>query len=197
MNILLHICCAPCAIFPIEELRKESHKLAGLFYNPNIHPYSEYLKRKSEVEKYCREIGVNMICPDYDLEDYFQKISYNEGQKNRCPACWWLRLERTAKFAKDNGFDAFTTTLLGSPHQDHDVIKSIGEDIAKRSGLKFYYKDFRLGFKAGHELAKKRGMYCQNYCGCLFSEKERLEKKGPRPRYKGRGRQGPGERCLK
>lgn len=177
MNILLHICCAPCAIYPVEELKKEGHRIAGFFYNPNIHPYSEYLKRKAEVEKYSKEIGLNVIYADYDIQDYFQYIVYNETPENRCPVCWWLRLERAAKFAAENGFDAFTTTLLGSIYQDQELIKTLGEDIAKKAGLKFYFKDFQVGFKKAHEIAKKKGMYCQNYCGCLFSEKERLEKK--------------------
>ncbi len=176
MNVLLHICCAPCAICAIEELKKEGQRIAGFFYNPNIHPYSEYLKRKAEVERYSKGTGINVVYSDYDIEDYFQHIVYNEALKNRCPVCWWLRLEKTAVFAKDNGFDAFTTTLLGSPYQDHDAIKGIGEDLAKKTGIKFYYKDFRVGFKTAHNIAKAEGMYCQNYCGCVFSEKERLEK---------------------
>lgn len=178
MNILLHICCAPCAIFPIEEIRKEGHKTAGFFYNPNIHPYSEYIHRRGEVEKYAIEVALNVISSDYDIQNYFQNVVYDEYIKNRCPVCWWLRMGRTAAFAKENGFDAFTTTLLGSPYQDHETIKSICQDIAKRLGIKFYYKDFRTGFKDAHNLAKSKGIYCQNYCGCIFSEVERAEKKG-------------------
>lgn len=176
MNILLHICCASCAIFPVEELKKEGHKAAGFFYNPNIHPYSEYIKRKAEVEKYVSANAVNVISSDYDIQNYFQHIVYHEKMKDRCPACWWLRMEKTAVFAKENGFDAFTTTLLGSPYQDHDTIKQICQDIASRLGLKFYYKDFRTGFKKAHDLAKSKGIYCQNYCGCIFSEVERAER---------------------
>jgi len=176
MNILLHICCAPCSIFPIEELRKEGHLLAGFFYNPNIHPYSEYLKRKAEVEKYSKEVKLNVTYGDYEVEKYFEYITYNEkGLEIRCPVCWWLRMEAAVKFAKENGFEAFTTTLLASPYQDHDVLKKICEDIAQKAGLKFYYKDFRPGFKEAREKAKAKGMYLQNYCGCLFSEKERIE----------------------
>lgn len=178
MNILLHICCAPCAIFPIEELKREGHRIAGFFYNPNIHPYSEYLKRKKAVEGYAKEAGINIIYGDYDIERYFQYTIYDEGPVNRCPKCWWLRLEKTAKFAKENGFDAFTTTLLGSPYQDQGIISSIGTDIAKAAGVGFYLKDFKAGFKAAHDTAKAKGIYCQNYCGCVFSEKEKLEKKG-------------------
>jgi len=178
MNILLHICCAPCAIYPVEELRKEGKGVSGFFYNPNIHPYSEYLKRRDEVEKYAIETGLNVISSDYDIENYFQNIVYNEPLKNRCPVCWWLRMERTALFARENGFDAFTTTLLGSPYQDHETIKNLCDAIGKKGGVKFHYNDFRVGFKAAHDKAKSKGMYCQNYCGCIFSEVERLEKKG-------------------
>ena len=177
MNILLHICCAPCAFYPVEQLKKERHKFAGFFYNPNIHLYSEYLKRKCEVEKYFKEESCNVICPDYEVEKYFQYITDNEGLKNRCPVCWWLRLEKAAKFAIENGFEAFTTTLLGSPYQDHEVIKTICEDVASKTGLKFYYNDFRVGFKNGREKARIKGYYIQNYCGCIFSEKEKIEKK--------------------
>jgi len=186
LNILLHICCAPCAIYPIEELREEGHQVAGLFYNPNIHPYSEYLKRRHEVEKYSKECGLNVIYDDYDAEKYFEYIAYNEHDlKDRCPMCWWLRLEEAAKFAKENGFDAFTTTLLGSPHQDHNVIKTLCEDISQRVGLTSYYKDFRPGFNAARDKARAKGMYMQSYCGCLFSEKESIERKAQKSKDKG------------
>ncbi|MCX5677744.1 MAG: epoxyqueuosine reductase QueH [Candidatus Omnitrophica bacterium] len=177
MNILLHICCAPCSIYPIAQLKAKYHRIAGYFYNPNVHPYSEYLKRKTEVDKYSKEAGLNTIIGDYDLEKYFEYIIYNEAFKKRCPVCWWIRLEMAAKFAKENGFEAFTTTLLGSPYQDHEVIKRIGDEVAEKAGLKFYYEDFRPGFKKSLENAKAKGIYCQNYCGCIFSEKERLERK--------------------
>ncbi|MDD5495818.1 MAG: epoxyqueuosine reductase QueH [Candidatus Omnitrophica bacterium] len=177
MNILLHVCCAPCEIFPVKELKREGHKIAGFFYNPNIHPYSEYLRRKAEVEKYSKSSGINVIYGDYDIENYFQHIVYNEALEKRCPVCWWMRMAASAKFAKENGFEAFTTTLLGSPFQDHEVIKNICEETAKSVGVGFYYKDYRPGFKKAHEEAKSGGIYCQNYCGCVFSEKERLESK--------------------
>jgi len=177
MNVLLHICCAPCEIYPVDASRKSGHTVAGFFYNPNIHPGPEYLKRKAEVEKYSKAVSLNVNYGDYDLMEYFRYIVDNEDQKLRCPACWWLRMKKTAQFARENGFDAFTTTLLGSPYQDHEVLKSICGDVAKESGIKFYYEDFRTGFKAAHDKARKSGMYCQNYCGCLFSEKERMESK--------------------
>ena len=176
MNILLHICCAPCEIYPVEALKKGGHKIAGYFYNPNIHPYTEYLKRKAEVEKYSKEIGLNVNYDDYDLMEYFRYIVDEEDQKDRCPVCWWLRIEKAAKFAKENGFEAFTTTLLGSPYQDREVIKKLCEEIARAAEVGFYYADFGSGFKKAHETARSMGIYRQNYCGCVFSEKERLEK---------------------
>jgi len=176
MNILLHICCAPCAVYPVAELKKEGHKFTGFFYNPNIHLYSEYLKRRAEVEKHSKEEGYNVIHPEYDVERYFRYITDNEAAPKRCPVCWWLRLEKAALFSAENGFDAFTTTLLGSPYQDHAILKQIGEDIASKAGLKFYYRDFRPGFKAGRDKARAKGYYVQNYCGCIFSEKERIER---------------------
>lgn len=175
MNILLHICCAPCSIYPIEKLRKDKHVIAGFFYNPNIHPYPEYLRRRDAVEKYSKSAALNVIRSDYDLEDYFQHVVYNETTSNRCPVCWWIRMKKTVKFAKENGFDAFTTTLLGSPYQDHEILKSLCLDIAKSVGIKFHYDDFRVGFKEAQGAAKSKGIYRQNYCGCLFSEKEKME----------------------
>lgn len=188
MNILLHICCAPCSIFPIDALKQDKHRIAGFFYNPNIHPYSEYLKRKDAVEKYSKEAGVNVIYPEYDMENYFEHIVYNEKKENRCPVCWWIRLYRAAKFAKENGFDAFTTTLLGSPYQDHEMLKIIGEDIAKKTEIGFFYMDFRTGFKDAQDKAKEKGVYRQNYCGCLFSEKEKLEAKSVRHKEGGQAK---------
>jgi len=168
-------------IYPVESLRKKGHAIAGFFYNPNIHPYYEYLKRREEVEKYAKEVSLNVIYADYDIEKYFQYIVYNESSSHRCPVCWWMRAEECAKYAKENGFEAFTTTLLGSPYQEHDTIKRICEEVAKNAAVNFHYEDFRLGFKEAHDKARSRGIYCQNYCGCLFSEKERLERKAQKP----------------
>ena len=173
MNILLHICCAPCSIYPIDQLRKGGHRIAGYYYNPNIHPYSEYLKRRSEADKYSKDSGVNMIAGDYELEKYLENTTYSKAPKNRCSICWWIRLERTAKFAKENGFEAFTTTLLGSPYQDHEVLRKIAVDIADKTDIKFHYEDYRTGFRRSTEKAKSKGIYLQNYCGCVFSKEER------------------------
>lgn len=176
MTLLLHICCAPCAIFPIEALRKERNDIAGFFYNPNIHPYSEYLKRKAEVEKYALSAGLKTTYPDYDIKEYFRRVSFNEEPDKRCVICWSLRAQKTAQAARDNGFDAFTTTLLGSPYQNQEAVRKVCEEAADKAGVKFHYEDFRIGFRQAHRKAHESGIYCQNYCGCIFSEKERAEK---------------------
>jgi predicted adenine nucleotide alpha hydrolase (AANH) superfamily ATPase len=176
MNILLHVCCAPCAIFPLEELRREGHRVTGLFYNPNIHPYTEYARREEALRSYAKAEALNVTYGEYEIEKFFEGIVYDSSPRERCPLCWWMRMEKTVRFARENNLDAFTTTLLGSPYQDHAVIKNICEDISKRTGAKFYYKDFRPGFKKAHEKALASGIYCQKYCGCLFSERDRFLK---------------------
>jgi epoxyqueuosine reductase len=176
MKLLLHICCGPCALYPIKELLgKKFDKVVGFFYNPNIHPPSEYKRRKDALLEASSKIEFEVIIPGYKMEEYFRKILSKEDSPERCCLCWELRLSETASFAKNNGFDAFTTTLLISPYQDHEKVKKIGEEIANEKGIQFYYQDFRLGFKNGQEQAKKENLYRQKYCGCVFSELERVK----------------------
>jgi len=180
MKLLLHICCGPCALYPVKELLvKKFDKITGFFYNPNIHPPSEYKRRKDALIS--ANSGIEIVYPEYKMEEYFTAVFSNTWANNhspmqdRCPACWKLRLEKTVDFARTNGFDAFTTTLLVSPYQDHEKIKEIGEKISGESGVEFYYQDFRPGFREGQELAKKESLYRQKYCGCVFSELERVK----------------------
>ena len=179
MKLLLHICCGPCALYPIKELlNKKFDKITGFFYNPNVHPPSEYKRRRDALMQVGVELpdpyGFEIIYPEYRMEEYFRNVLLKEDSPERCSLCWKLRLFETANFAKDNGFDAFTTTLLISPYQDHEKIKRIGEKIAGEKDIQFYYQDFRSGFKDGQEQAKKENLYRQKYCGCVFSELERV-----------------------
>jgi len=176
MNVLLHTCCAPCLIYPLERLREKGYVVRGLFYNPNIHPFAEYKNRKQAVEGYAKELGLEVIYPEYRPEQYFQAVNEKEANPGRCELCWGLRLRETAKQAKENGFAAFTTTLLVSPYQDQELLKKIGEGIAKEIGLEFYYEDFRPGFRKAHDQAKSKGIYCQKYCGCIYGEIEQCKK---------------------
>ena len=120
------------------------------------------------------------VSTEYETADFFKSILGAEMPPARCRACWGMRLRKTASYAKENAFDAFTTTLLGSPYQDHDTLKNICEKVSGEMKINFYYKDFRTGFKDAHRLARDRGIYCQNYCGCVFSIMEREEIKAKR-----------------
>jgi len=176
MKILLHCCCAPCSIYPFKELFKEN-QVSGFYFNPNIHPYQEFTKRREALEEFSRQTGFDVIFPSYEPSEFFRAISYNEHKEARCGICWHMRLKRTADFAKENGFDTFTTTLLISPYQDQLVIKEMGESIAKETGVDFYYQDFREGFRASQNEARDKNLYRQKYCGCIYSEMERFKKK--------------------
>ena len=173
MKILMHICCAPCTIYPLEELRSCGHDVQGLFYNPNIHPYSEYRRRLETLTKYASQCGLHVTYEEgYDLERFLRSVTFRE--KDRCGYCYHDRLRRTAHLAKDGGFDGFTTTLLYSKFQNHAVIKKIGEDLGAESRLRFCYQDFRVGWLKGVNVSKELGMYRQPYCGCIYSERERF-----------------------
>jgi epoxyqueuosine reductase len=175
MKILLHICCAPCTIYPLEILRKEAGNIQGLFFNPNIHPYLEYKKRLDTVHEYAARQGlVFAVAEGYPIEDFLQKTSLMG--KDRCSHCYEVRLRHTAEQARKGFFDAFTTTLLYSRYQKHDLIRTTGEDIAREFDIPFFYKDFRAGWEEGVRLSKDMGIYRQKYCGCIFSEKERFFK---------------------
>lgn len=176
MKILLHTCCAPCLIFPLEELRKKEYEVQGYFYNPNVHPFAEYEKRMDTVQSFSLNTHLPLVLAEYNPEEFFHLVRQLEEKPQRCPVCWYLRLKKTSQMAKKLGFHGFTTTLLVSPYQDQDAIKKIGADIAKEDGLVFYYEDFRPGFRKAHHQAHAHGIYCQKYCGCIYSERERCKK---------------------
>lgn len=175
MKILLHACCGPCAIYPVKKLRENNYDVMGFFYKNNIHPYTECLKRQQALETYADQIELKVIYQEgYDLEGFLQKIIFRE--KKRCNICYHDRLLSTALIAKKGKFDFYSTTLLYSKFQNHELIKSFGESIGKSVGIPFYYEDFRAGWKEGIETSKQLGMYRQQYCGCIYSEKERYYK---------------------
>ena len=175
MKILIHLCCAPCSIYPVESMKAKGFEVMGFFYRHNIHPYSECLKRQENLESYARQIGLRLIIQDgYDLEGFIQNVVYRE--KDRCHYCYHDRLRTTALLANRGKFDYYSSTLLYSKFQKHDLIKSIGESIGKSTGVPFFYEDFRSGWKEGIEKSKDLQMYRQQYCGCIYSEKERYFK---------------------
>ena len=148
----------------------------GFFYRHNIHPYSECLRRQETLEGYARQIDLRLIIQEgYDLEGFIQNVVYRE--KDRCTYCYHDRLRTTALLAKRGKFDYFSSTLLYSKFQKHDMLKSIGESIGKSIGVPFFYEDFRSGWKEGIDTSKNLGLYRQQYCGCIYSEKERYYRK--------------------
>lgn len=170
MKLLLHTCCAPCSVYCIETLRKEGIEPTVYWFNPNIHPYMEYKQRRDCLKEYTRNIEIEAIFEEnYGLKDFCKNVV--QDLENRCQKyCYPVRLEQTAKYAKENGYDSFSTTLLISPYQNHEMLIKVGEEMAKKYGLKFLYHDFRAGFREGQEKARELGLYRQKYCGCVFSE---------------------------
>ena len=169
-DLLLHVCCGPCVIYPIDFLKQKDFSITAFFYNPNIHPKREYKKRLKSTKKYLTKESIILIIPPYSPEEYHSNV------KERCIDCWKLRLKKTATYAAKNGFNYFTSTLLISPHQDIQKIKQIGQELADKYQIKFFdpgQKGFRPGFVDSRKQAKKEKMYAQNYCGCIHSKLER------------------------
>lgn len=173
MRVLLHTCCGPCFIYPLEILRKEGFEVEAYFYNPNIYPEDEYIKRKSAFVDFANtQKSLKVHLSGYSASEYSNAVVDSERPK-RCLECWDLRLLKTAHFAKENDIPAFTTALLVSPYQDIQAIRTIGQRIAKAKGIDFLYRDFRAGFREAHQKARALGIYCQKYCGCKYSLEER------------------------
>ncbi|MEA3313901.1 MAG: epoxyqueuosine reductase QueH [Caldisericota bacterium] len=174
-KVLLHICCAPDATYPFLYLRGRHYRVTGFFYNPNIHPLSEYEKRLEEIIRFSRVAGMDLEAGKYDKDNWFELIKGTENEPEggkRCYICYKMRLEETARIAKEKGFDYFTTTLTISPHKNIKWIFEIGEQIGNKYGVKFLKANFkkRNGFKSSIVLSKYYKMYRQNYCGCVFSK---------------------------
>ncbi len=172
-KFLLHVCCAPCSIAIIEEL-KSKFDLTAFFYNPNIYPEVEYLKRKKYVRQICQELGVQMIDMDYEAKKWYKAISGLEQESEgglRCSICFKFRLAKTAEYAKANGYKYFSTSLTSGRNKPAGVINPIGVAFAKHYGLRFYDVDWKKGgrLEKGKKMVKERGIYRQDYCGCEFS----------------------------
>ena len=177
MNILLHICCGPCALYPLRELRKAGHSVTGFFFNHNIHPYQEYQRRLDAAKTMCHNEGLELICRDeYLLEEFLSAVAQNPAE--RCLYCYFSRFDAAAQRAAELGFAAFTSSLLYSRYQNHEQIRRAGELAAVRHNNLFFYEDFRPGWQEGIRLSKEMELYRQQYCGCIYSEKERYLTKG-------------------
>ena len=171
MKILLHICCAVCATSCLQRLRQEGHEVGGYFYNPNIQPQEEYLKRLRETEKLARRENFPLTVGEYDQDEWFSQVKGLEAEPEggrRCVRCFSVRLKATARVAQEKGFAAFTTTLTVSPHKNARVINKTGRNIGNSL---FLARDFKKkdGFKRAQQLARRYNLYHQDYCGCIYS----------------------------
>ena len=179
MKLLMHACCAPCSVYCIDTLRKEGIEPTLYWYNPNIHPYKEYVARRDCLIDYTSKIGIKCIVEDeYGLDEFCKNVS-NKLESRCVDYCYPIRLRKTFEYAKENGYDAVSTTLLYSIYQKHDFIKLHCEKLSKEFGIDFLYRDFRYGFWEGHDKAKEAGLYMQKYCGCVFSEESRYNNPNP------------------
>ena len=174
-DLLLHICCAPCSIVCVASLREEGLSPSGFWSNPNIHPYTEYRSRKNALVDYARSISLPLVTEgDYGLRPFVQAVSADID--GRCVYCYDIRMNAAAKYAAENGFSHFTSTLFISPYQDHDLLMHSAQNAARTYGVAFLYRDFRPHFRQGQQQARELGLYMQKYCGCVFSEEERYRK---------------------
>lgn len=179
MRLLLHTCCGPCSIIPITELQQD-YEISALFFNPNIHPFLEFTKRRETLLAYCADQNVAVFDRgQYGLEEFIQRVVFREQQ--RCKICYSWRMEQTARTASAAGFASFSSTLLYSRYQNHEQLKEFGFALAKKYNIEFIYRDFREGWQIGIDRSRELGMYRQPYCGCIYSERERYEKKGGTP----------------
>ena len=190
MKLLLHTCCAPCSVYCIKTLRAEGIEPTLYWFNPNIHPYAEYKARRDCLVEYAKLVDVDLRLDDaYGLDEFCKNVS---GKlTTRCvDYCYPKRLRAACEYAKKNGFDAISTTLLYSIYQKHDFIAKLMIELAEEYGLEFVYRDFREGWREGQDEARRVGLYMQKYCGCVFSEEEsmigrkigkQMQKKGVSP----------------
>lgn len=182
-KILLHCCCAPCSVSCLPPLIDEGFDVTAFWYNPNIHPFKEYEARRDCLCEYTESLKIPLIVKEeYGLKDFVRAVAGNI--EARCSYCYAVRLDQTAKYAAENGFDGFTSTLFASIYQDHELMISLAEKAAKKYGVEFLYHDFRPNFRNGNQKARESGMYMQKYCGCIFSEEDRYEKQINRDKLK-------------
>ena len=182
-RILLHICCAPCATFTTRRLRELGFDVTGYWYNPNIHPFSEHERRRETLVRYVRQRAAQQIdLPviwegGYEIVTFMRAIHGQESFRVRCKICYELRLARAAQVAAGGGFDAMTTTLLISPYQDQQAIRTIGQAVATNHGVDFLFENFRRGWAEHGRMTREHGLYSQRYCGCVYSEWEARDRK--------------------
>ena len=180
-RLLLHACCGPCLIEPLDVLVAEADHVTVVFANPNIHPAEEYERRRDTLRRYAQTLGVDVVELQYDPIAWLDAVAplANAGAA-RCRACYRLRLTRAARYAAEHGYDAIATTLTVSPYQDADAILAEGERAAAEAGVSYLHRDFRARYAEATRRSRELGMYRQNYCGCVLSEAEARRERAAR-----------------
>lgn len=174
-RVLLHVCCGNCAIYPVKVLRERNLHVDGYFFNNNIHPYTEFRRRLETAVEYAEKVNLDLIVrEEYLLEEFLANVATDP--EKRCGYCYTSRMEEAARYAAENHYDYFSSSLLYSRYQNHEMMKQIGEELAVKYGIGFWYEDFRVGWQEGIKLSKGMELYRQQYCGCIYSEKERYYK---------------------
>lgn len=172
MKILLHICCGPCALYPLSVLREEGLEVTAFFFNHNIHPYQEFVKRRDAARQMAEQEGLPLqVLDSYQLDEFLANVA--AAPDKRCGYCYASRLDAAAAAARVGGFDAFTSSLFYSRYQDHELMRSKALEAAANHGVSFLYRDFRIGWQEGIRRSKELGLYRQQYCGCIYSERDR------------------------
>ncbi len=174
--LLLHICCGPCATYPVPRLRELGFELAGWWYNPNIQPAGEQARRADSARLLAARVGLPLTEGAYEPARYEAAVRGHEAMGERCRRCYHLRLEAAAAEAARRGIGAFTTTLLISPYQEQAALREIGEEAAAAHGVQFFFENLRRGWAERGRLAREYGLYLQQYCGCRFSLAEREQR---------------------
>ena len=183
MKVLLHVCCAPDGTTAFKRLMEKGYEVWGYFHNPNIHPKSEYERRLDSFYKLVRMWNLKYVDAPYDPSKWFERVRGLEDEPEggkRCEVCIRYNLTMTALKAKELGFDCFATSLTNSPHKNLDMINSIGEDVERETGVTYLKTFFRKkdGFLWSVIRSRELGLYRQDYCGCIFSLKEKIEDRG-------------------
>jgi predicted adenine nucleotide alpha hydrolase (AANH) superfamily ATPase len=172
-RVLLHVCCGPCLAGSLPLLEREGFCPTGFFYNPNIHLLTEARARIRAVRGYAGGVGFDLtVRDDYGLVEFVRMTAGREAE--RCVYCYTLRLRETAREAARRDLPGFTTTLLHSPTQKHDLIRDVAGQVAREEGVAFRYVDLRPGWDDGQDRWKVTGLYRQKYCGCIYSEMDRF-----------------------
>ena len=180
-SVLVHTCCAHCSAYTVEYWRIQGYSVTGFWYNPNIHPFTEHNLRLEAVKKLSETMAFPLkIEESYDFKEYFRRVAGRED--SRCAACFDLRLGKVARKARELGIGSFTSSLLISPHQNHELASETGQKAAAENGVVFLYADLRKRYSDSRHITKPMELYRQQYCGCIYSEYERYSElyQGPK-----------------